>query len=213
MNTAKKYLLLALLIFLTSFGISFAIKAGIGLAAFDAFNQTLSDTSGLKVGSIVMFAQIFFVFLQLILLKKKTTVKIFLQIPMVILLGQFINFFVYTVFDELVFNHYLTRLIIFILSQFWISFFVGAILVLDLIAMPIEHFSLILTKRIPFTLGKIRQSIDLILIILSLMLTFIFSVSLSIREGTLISALIFGPMLGFFMTLIRSYLLEWKFIG
>lgn len=212
MKIIKRYIALLLLLLLTAFGISLAIKSGIGLAAFDAFNQTVADTIGLKVGTIMMFVQTFFVLLQIIILKKEITFDIFLQIPMVSLLGQFINLFVYTLFSDLSFSSYALRLFVFIFSQFWTSFFVGAILVLNLIAMPVENLSLILSKRISFSLGMIRQSIDIILILLSIIITYSFSVPLNIREGTVISAMVFGPMLGFFMNWIKVYFRKWKLI-
>lgn len=212
MKIIKRYIALLLLLLLTAFGISLAIKSGIGLAAFDAFNQTVADTIGLKVGTIMMFVQTFFVLLQIIILKKEITFDIFLQIPMVSLLGQFINLFVYTLFSDLSFSSYALRLFVFIFSQFWTSFFVGAILVLNLIAMPVENLSFILSKRISFSLGMIRQSIDIILILLSIIITYSFSVPLNIREGTVISAMVFGPMLGFFMNWIKVYFRKWKLI-
>lgn len=212
MKIIKRYIALLLLLLLTAFGISLAIKSGIGLAAFDAFNQTVADTIGLKVGTIMMFVQTFFVLLQIIILKKEITFDIFLQIPMVSLLGQFINLFVYTLFSDLSFSSYALRLFVFIFSQFWTSFFVGAILVLNLIAMPVENLSFILSKRISFSLGMIRQSIDIILILLSIIITYSFSVPLNIREGTVISAMVFGPMLGLFMNWIKVYFRKWKLI-
>ena len=212
MNLLTKYLTLLLSLFLTSMGIALAIKSGIGLAAFDAFNQTVSDMTGLQVGTIVMLVQIFFIFLQLVVLKGEVTWKIFLQIPFVILLGQFINLFVYYILGNLNLTNYFLRLATFIFSQFWTSFFISIILVLDLIAMPVENLSLILSKRIPFSLGQIRLSIDVLLIIFSLAISFIFSVPLSIREGTLISAVIFGPMLGIFMSILIPYFKKWELI-
>ncbi len=212
MNLFKKYLTLLLSLFLASMGIALAIKSGVGLAAFDAFNQTVADTTNMQVGTIVMFVQIFFVFLQIVVLRKEASWKILLQIPFVVLLGQFINLFVYYIFGNLDLTNYFLRLILFILSQFWTSFFISIMLVLDLIAMPIENLSLILSKRIPFTLGQIRLAIDVLLIVSSLAITFIFSVPLSIREGTLVSALIFGPMLGVFMPALIPYFENWKLI-
>ncbi len=212
MNLLKKYLTLLLSLFLASMGIALAIKSGVGLAAFDAFNQTVADTTNMQVGTIVMLVQIFFVFLQLLVLRKEASWKILLQIPFVVLLGQFINLFVYYIFGNLDLTNYFLRLILFILSQFWTSFFISIMLVLDLIAMPIENLSLILSKRIPFTLGQIRLAIDVLLIVFSLAITLIFSAPLSIREGTLVSALIFGPMLGVFMPALIPYFEKWQLI-
>lgn len=211
-NLMKKYSILLLSLFLASMGIGLAIKAGIGLSAFDAFNQTIADTTGIQVGTIIMFVQIFFVFLQLLILRKEASWKILLQIPFVVLLGQFINLFVYYIFGNLNLTNYFIRLLVLVFSQFWVSFFISTLLVLDLIAMPVENLSLILSKRLPFSLGRIRLSIDVLLITLSLVITFIFSVPLSIREGTLISAVIFGPMLGVYMPVLIPYFNKWKLI-
>lgn len=194
-------------------GIALAIKSTVGLPAFDAFNQTVADTTGIRVGTIVMFVQMFFIFLQLLLLKKEANWKVFLQIPFVILLGQFINFFVYFIFGSMTLNNYILRLFVFILSQFWTSFFISMMLVLDLIVMPVESLSMVLSEKSSFTLGQIRQAIDILLIVLSLIITLIFSTTLNIREGTVISALIFGPLLGFFMARLVPSFKKWQLIN
>lgn len=212
MNLLKRYFTLLVFLFLASIGIGLAIQIGIGLAAFDAFNQTVADTTGIQVGTIVMFVQLVFIFLQLLVLKKEANWKILLQIPFVVLLGQFINLSVYRIFGGLILESYLLRVLVFIFSQLWTSFFISTILVLDLIAMPIENLSYILSTKTAFTLGQIRQAIDVAFIVLSLAITLIFSVPLSVREGTLISALIFGPMLGFYMPRLVPYFVKWGLI-
>lgn len=210
--TLKKYITLLFALFLTSMGIALAIKSGVGLAAFDAFNQSLSHTTGARVGDIVMYVQMFFVIIQLLVLRKDVTWHILLQIPFVILLGQFINLFVYGVFGNLVLNNYFLRLLVFMFSQVWISLSISIMIVLDLIAMPIENLSLILSRRMTFSFGKIRQSIDILLIVLSLGITLIFSVDFTVREGTLIAALIFGPLMDFIIPKLEPYFRKWNLI-
>lgn len=208
----KKYISLLIALFLTSMGIALAIKSGVGLAAFDAFNQSLSYTTGARVGDIVMYVQIFFVIVQLLILRKEATWHILLQIPFVIFLGQFINLFVYGVFGNLVLTNYFLRLLVFMFSQVWISFSISIIIVLDLIAMPIENLSLILSRKMTFTFGQIRQSIDILLIVLSLGITLAFSVEFTVREGTLIAAVIFGPLMDFIIPKIEPYFRKWTLI-
>ncbi len=197
---------------LASMGISLAILSGVGLPAFDAFNQAVAETLNMQVGDIVMYVQIFFVSLQLLILRKDATWSILLQIPFVILLGQFINLFVYVVFGNLVLEGYVLRVLVFIFSQVWTSFFISIILVLDIVAMPLEKFSLIVSERGEIKFGYIRQGIDVLLIALALGLTFFAGAPLTIREGTIIAALTFGPLMGLYMPRIVPHFIKWELI-
>lgn len=211
-TTFKKYITLLIAVFLTAMGIGLAIKSSVGLAAFDAFNQSITNTTGIRVGTVVMFVQTFFVIIQLLVLRKDTTWHIFLQIPLVILLGQFINLFVDDIFGNLVLENYLLRLVLFVLAQVLISFAISTLLVVDLIAMPIENLSLILSRRLPFKLGEIRRAIDILLILSALAITWFGSTNLTIREGTVIGALIFGPLMDFHMPRVKDLFKKWKII-
>lgn len=208
----KKYLTLLLAVFLTAMGIGLAIKSSVGLAAFDAFNQSISNTTGIRVGTVVMFVQTFFVLIQLFVLRKDATWNIFLQIPLVILLGQFINLFVDTIFGGLVLENYLLRMVIFILAQVLISFAISTLLVVDMVAMPIENLSSILSQRLPFRLGEIRRTIDILLVISAFAISYFTSTELTIREGTVVGALIFGPLMDFHMPRVERLFKEWQII-
>lgn len=209
-TTIKKYITLVGAVFLTSMGIGIAIKASVGLAAFDAFNQSITNTTGIRVGTVVMLVQTFFVLVQLLVLRKEATWHIFLQIPLVVLLGQFINLFVDQIFGGLVLENYALRMLLLILAQVIISFAISTLLVIDLVAMPIENLSAILSEKLPFRFGQIRQTIDILLIIFALAISLISSTDLTIREGTLVSALIFGPLMDFHMAWLKPLLQKWQ---
>ncbi len=209
-TTIKKYIALVAAVFLTSLGIGITIKASIGLAAFDAFNQSITNTTGIRVGTVVMMVQTFFVLVQLLVLRKDATWNILLQIPLVVLLGQFINLSVDNIFGGLVLENYALRLILLLSAQVLISFAISTLLVIDLVAMPIENLSAILTEKLPFRFGQIRQTIDILLIISALAISLISATDLTIREGTLISALIFGPLMDFHMAWLKPLLLKWQ---
>lgn len=209
-TTIKKYIALVAAVFLTSMGIGITIKASIGLAAFDAFNQSITNTTGIRVGTVVMLVQTFFVLVQLFVLRKDATWNIFLQIPLVVLLGQFINLFVDDIFGGLVLENYALRILLLILAQVLISFSISTLLVIDLVAMPIENLSAILSEKLPFRFGQIRQTIDILLIISALAISLISSTDLTIREGTVISALIFGPLMDFHMAWLKPLLQNWQ---
>lgn len=210
MKNLKKYITLVIAVFLTAMGIGLAIKASIGLAAFDAINQSISNVTDVRVGTVVMFVQTFFVLIQLLILRKDTTWHVFMQIPLVILLGQFINLFVDDIFGSLNLQNYLLRVGIFILAQLIISFSISTLLVVDLVAMPLENLSAILSQRFPFTLGQIRQAIDIILILSAFIISYVSSTEWTIREGTILSALIFGPLMDFHMPRLKPLFKTWQ---
>lgn len=212
MSLLKKYTTLIVALFFAAMGISLQLKAMIGVAPFDAFNQTVSFITGQPVGNIVMYVNILFILLQILILRKDTTWRIFLQIIVGVLLGQFVNLFVYYVFDSLVLDNYIMQLLLFILGCLWVPFFLGAIIVLDLVTMPVENTALLISEKTRFTFGQFRQFLDIGFVILALILTYVFSEDLTIREGTVISALTFGPLFSVYMPRIEKVFYRWGLI-
>ena len=53
-------------------------------------------------------------------------------------------------------------------------------------------------------MGKLRQRIDIVLVIISVVLTLIFGTDWTLREGTIIAALIFGPAMDFWKKAVFS---------
>ena len=212
MSLLKKYTTLIVALFFAAMGISLQLKAMVGVAPFDAFNQTVSFITGQPVGNIVMYVNILFILLQILILRKDTTWQIFLQVIVGVLLGQFVNFFMYFVFDSLVLENYILQMVVFILGCLWVPFFLGAVMVLDLVTMPIENTALIISEKTRFNFGLVRQFVDIIFVVLALILTFVYSEDLTIREGTVISALTFGPLFSVYMPRIEKVFKRWGLI-
>jgi len=211
-STLRKVIALVIVLLLAAVGISLQMTAVVGIAPFDALNQTLSFVSGIRVGDVVTIVNVGFVLAQVLLLRKDTTWSIFLQFFVGLLLGQFVNLFYYTVFGGLVLENYFLRMLVFIIGCLWVPIFIGSVMVLDLVTMPVENFAMVLSNKTRFSFGQVRQAIDVICVIVALGLTFIFTVPLTIREGTIISALTFGPLLSFYMPKIEGLFRKWQLI-
>lgn len=199
MTIIKKYFILFVALVLTSIGISLTMIAAIGVSPFDALTQSISLSSGIRVGNVLIIIYILFILMQFLLLRREADWTILLQFPLTLVLGQLVNFFFYGLVGTLSIDSYLMNLFLFLFAQLLVAFSISIILLLDLISMPIEKFSLLLAERKNYPFGKVRQSFDLLFMMLSLLLTFIFSIPFTIREGTIIGSLIFGPQLAFFM--------------
>lgn len=212
MSTIRKFIILIVVLLLAAFGIGLQIQAAIGLAPFDAFNQAVAYAIDIRVGDVVSIAQLIFVGAQVLILKKETTWKLLLQVFVGALLGQAINLVLYTVLGGLVVEGYFMRLVLLIIGSLWAPFFIGAIMVLDLVTMPVESFAMVLSKKTNKLFGQVRQYIDIVFLILAVVITLITNEPFTIREGTIVSALTFGPLLNIYMPFIEKYFKKWNII-
>ena len=177
--------------------VAFAMKAGIGVMPVDAAIASIADVIGMKVGTFSMLFHGSFFIGQILIEKKNFRKTELLQILYVTLGGTILNFFLYTVLGNVSFTAYPVRLIVSVLSFLMIAF--GCMMVLEthLMRTPMEGFLQMMADRIGWSLGRLRQVVDIGLVILSVALTLIFSKDWQVREGTVIAALIFGPAMDF----------------
>lgn len=196
MHKFKRVTLMVLSMTLVSLSASMTIKAAIGLSPWDAIAQSLSHISMIKVGTIGMMLNISCVFGQLVLLRKEFPIRQLLQIPASVLIGVLVNFFYYTIFDTLVLPNYLMSTLLFFLGTFLAAFAVSMVMVVNVVTFPLEAFCMAVALKVGTRFSVIRQSVDILAVILTLSLTFTVDIPLTVREGTIIGMLIFAPLLG-----------------
>ena len=193
----KKILFTILGIIIIYADVAFAIKAGIGVMPVDAAIATIAAVLHIKVGTFSMLFHGSF-FVGQILIEKKNFRKVeLLQILYVTLGGSVLNFFLYTVLANVTFTAYPVRLLV-ALCAFTAAAF-GCVLVLEtrLMRTPMEGCIQLIADLLGTTMGKLRQKIDIVLVLTSVLLTLIFGTDWALREGTIIAALIFGPTMDF----------------
>ena len=201
---AKKILHTILGILLVYSAVAFAIKASIGVLPVDAAITSIALLTGMKVGTFSMLFHGSFFLGQIAIERRNFRKTELLQLLYITLGGNVLNFFLYVVLKDVAFSAYLLRLIICILA-FAVSSF-GCTLVLEthLMRTPMEGCIQLLADRMGTTMGKLRQKIDVVLVIISVAISLIFGVEWTLREGTIIAALIFGPMMDFWKKHIFS---------
>lgn len=177
--------------------VAFAIKAGIGVLPVDAAITSVAMLIGMKVGTFSMLFHGSFFLGQIAIEKKNFRKTELLQILYITLGGSVLNFFLYTVLRNVTFTLYPVRLIVCVLA-FAVSAF-GCTMVLEshLMRTPMEGCIQLIADRMGTTMGKLRQKIDVALVLVSVAVTLVFGVEWTLREGTIIAALIFGPMMDF----------------
>jgi len=184
--------------------VAFALKAAIGVLPVDAAITSIATLIGMKVGTFSMLFHGSFFLGQIAMERRNFRKTELLQILYITLGGSVLNFFLYTVLRDVSFSFYPLRLIVSILA-FAVSAF-GCTLVLEthLMRTPMEGCIQMIAERIGTTMGKLRQKIDVVLVIVSVAISLIFGVEWTLREGTIIAALIFGPMMDFWKTRVFS---------
>lgn len=177
--------------------VAFALKAGIGVLPVDAAITSIANLIGMKVGTFSMLFHGSFFVGQIAIERRNFRKTEFLQLLYITLGGSVLNFFFYTVLKNVSFNFYPLRLAVCVLA-FLISAF-GCTMVLEtrLMRTPMEGCIQLIAERIGTTQGKLRQKIDVVLVLISVGITLIFKMDWALREGTIIAALIFGPAMDF----------------
>lgn len=202
----NRIIMVAIAMIITAIGASLGIKIAIGVGAWDALSQSISMVLGVKVGTFSMILNISCVLVQVFLLKDRFKFNHLAQIGVSILLGTVVNFMIYKVLSEIMIDNYFISMSLFILSVVMCALGIAMITAINLISFPLESCCMVLSKKINKNFGSIRQGVDIIAIIISLIITFIFKNSMTVREGTIIAMLIFGPMLDLFVKLISPSL-------
>ncbi len=177
--------------------VAVAIKAGLGVLPVDAAIATIADVIGMKVGTFSMLFHGSFFVGQILIEKKAFRKTEFLQVLYIVLGGTVLNFILYVLLKDFTLTFYPVRLLVCILA-FIVSAF-GCTMVLEtrLMRTPMEGCVQLIAERIGTKMGALRQKIDIALVILSVVLTLIFHTEWTLREGTVIAALIFGPAMDF----------------
>ena len=208
----RAYGLLILLTILAGMELALLVKMNVGVGPWDAMALSFSFLTGIKMGTVAIICNYLCVLGQLILLKKKFKKINFLQIPISMLLGYSINFFVYVVFKNMAFNNYIFRITTNIIVLVSVAFTMGAIVVLGLPTFALEGFCSAIHAKTGIPFAKFRQWVDFFCVGLVGILTLVFPIEWSLREGTIISMILFGPLLGIFMPRIEKLYEKWDLV-
>lgn len=208
----KQVLYFALAITLLSASAAFQMQLNIGMGPWDGLGKSISSVSGLKVGNAAILMSLTCVLIQLVILKREFRISNILTLAVGFINGKIINLFYYGVFDKMVINSYVVKFLLFILSIALIAFFVSMIQTADFINLPLEGLCETLADKGFGKFSTIRQTVDILAIISILIITFVWNVPITLREGTIISMIVFGPLLGFYIPIQQSFVEKFSII-
>lgn len=182
--------------FILSMGVNLAIISNLGVSPVSSVALSLHNITGITMGTVTTAVFTFYVLMQIVILRKNFKVRNLLQMGFGIVFGYFVDF-TGQMLAWVTTTNYLSQLVLLLVSCFFVA--VGLMFIITMKIMPPAPEGLILAicevTKLSFPKMKVWFDSASVAIAAALSVIFIGQIS-SIREGTVISALMIGKILG-----------------
>lgn len=186
-------------IIIASIGMSMTLKANVGVGSINSLTSTLSFITNIKVGTVLMGVNILCVLIQYAMQRSDFHWRQWLQLGVSFVLGEVVNITYYVLFKDIVISHYIVGFLLFLVGVSISCMAIAMIIRLNLVVFPVEAMSNVIAKKKGYQFKTVRQSIDGIAIMLSVIFTLIFQTEWTIREGSVLNFLILAPLSQYFL--------------
>ena len=108
-------------------------------------------------------------------------------------------------------DFYIVRLVLLMVFIVICTFGDAMMTASGMIGLAVESTCVLFAKKFQMEFGKARQLADVVFIILILICWFFFHAIFPMREGTIILAFTFGPLLGYFTKKLQPCIHKWVY--
>ena len=194
MKNYMRYVLYLLSLFIISLGAAISIKANLGTSPLICIPYVSSLITKLSVGTTTFIFGFVLVGLQLVILRGDFEKRQYLQIVMGTIFSAFIDFSLMLV-DFINPVDYVSQMLVLLVSCVVIAIGVLLEIKTEVIYLPPDGIIVALSKALNKEFGKIKPYCDVTFVVITVILSFVFLGYLAgVREGTVISAIIIGPI-------------------
>lgn len=194
MKKYMRYVLYLLSLFIISLGAAISIKANLGTSPLICIPYVSSLITKLSVGTTTFIFGFVLVALQLVILRGDFEKRQYLQIVMGTIFSAFIDFSLMLV-DFINPVDYVSQMLVLLVSCVVIAIGVLLEIKTEVIYLPPDGIIVALSKALNKEFGKIKPYCDVTFVVITVILSFVFLGYLAgVREGTVISAIIIGPI-------------------
>lgn len=185
-------------LFIMSLGIALSAKANLGVSPISCTPYVLSLALPLTMGTVTILMHLSFVAVQAALLKRQFRPAHLLQIPVVFIFGALTDFSMWLT-APLEPSGYIWSMILCLSSCVVIGFGVFLQVKADAVLLAAEGMSLAFVKLFKWEFGAVKTGVDCTLVCIGLGCSLMFLPGLtSIREGTVVAAVLVGMIVRFF---------------
>mgnify|MGYP001623156843 FL=1 len=188
-------------IILVSLGIVLCVKCGLGVSPISSVPYVLGYVTPLTFGTLTMLFHFCNSMIQYVLEKKLVNIKVFLQVPVAFLFGSIIDFFK----SIMSFNaeNLMFKIFLMILSIVFTALGMHLMLSMQLVQNPPDGTVNILAGLLNKNIGTVKIFYDILMVIISVILGFIFLHDLKgFGIATIFSAIFVGKTL----TLMKKHI-------
>lgn len=213
-KTAKKLLFYVGGLFLLAIGVNISKSAQLGISPVSAIPYAIELIWSIDLGRATLIFNILLIAAQIALLRKDYKPVQLLQIVCTYLFGFFIT---YTSRNYLLAwlplpSSYIIKLLYLFVSIIIIGIGVSFYLLPNLVPLPAEGFMNAIVKKSnnKYKFANVKVAVDSSMVLVSAVLSIIFLGGLkSVREGTVLAALLIGKVVGFIFNRYKQGIVEW----
>lgn len=201
----NRYFIYLLSLFIISLGASLSIKANLGTSPLICIPYVSSLIGNVSVGTTSFFFNIILISIEIILLRSGFEKRQYLQILIGTIFSIFIDFTLMIVnFINPI--DYMSQMAVLLLSCFVMAFGILLEVKTEVVYLPGDGFIVAFSKFLNVEFGKIKPYLDVSFVVIAAVLSVVFLGYLAgVREGTVISAVIIGPIVRLFKKYLGSY--------
>ncbi len=212
MILVKKILLFLAALFLTALGIAIGTSAYLGTSPIGSFPYVLTFILHLSFGTTTFIVNSFFILFQRVILGREFQKRDYCQFFVIFFFGLFIDLGMHLA-SFFVSDVYYKQFIMLVLGAAILAFGVALEIIADLIYIPGEGAVRAVSKKFGFEFGKAKLIFDVAQCVIAILLGLVFLHRVEgIREGTVITALMVGPLVSVFFGPLKRALVKIKIL-
>ena len=205
----RRYLLFCVSLFVNALGIAFITKAALGTSPITSVTYVLSMFTPFTIGQWTILLNLLFVILELFLMTRedlKSDLRMYLlQIPISFCFGMFIDLCMHYILFWLNPVEYVYMIVALLIGCVILAVGIALEVKANAAMMAGEYFVKVITRRFRGEFGYIKLGFDVTLVAIACLLSLVFMSGVyGVREGTVISALIVGPIVHFVSRVAES---------
>ena len=183
-------------LFLLAVGVVLAIKSDLGVSPVSSIPLAVSNITGLGLGTVTTMVFSFYVLMQIGVLRQDFKLKNLLQIFFGAIFGTFVGV-AEMILAGIMPGNYMIQMILILLSVCVVALGVVLLITMDIVPGAPEGLMLAICEKTGVPFPKMKVWFDSGSVVLAAVLSLVFLRNISsIREGTIISALLIGKVAG-----------------
>ena len=172
-----------------AFGVALSVNSNLGVSPVNSLPYVVSKIVNVQMGTCVIVIFCSYILMQVLILRKEFKIINLLQIVFSTIFGYFVDFAKWVVGSWAIPTYFGSL----VMLAVGILLYMGV----EMVPMPMEGLTSALSKKTGVVFHKMKLIVDCIVVALGLVLCLVFLGKLDgVREGTIITAIAVGPLMG-----------------